>query len=242
MDALTGKKIGPLEEIKDPLDTAATAYYAEWAPDSSRVAITYRADRHIAVTIVYRIANRRAYLVTEADRRAANALADGDRGSRRCPRQKASTRSDDDRHVLPSQQERHHCGVGQDRFLRRGNGYLSDRAKRFVRLPSGHPLTFNFSAAPGSGFPGRLLTNFAVAEEGNDMPERKRLTLVTDSEAGGTIAGRRGGDVSALGPLHRLRAACTLLREIEKHMAHDLFHQSQMFPDGKAFDIWRRRR
>jgi hypothetical protein len=75
MDALTGKKIGPLEEIKDPLDTAATAYYAEWAPDSSRVAITYRADRHIAVTIVYRIANRRAYLVTEADRRAANALA-----------------------------------------------------------------------------------------------------------------------------------------------------------------------
>ena len=64
MDALTGKKIGPLEEIKDPLDTAATAYYAEWAPDSSRVAITYRADRHIAVTIVYRIANRRAYLVS----------------------------------------------------------------------------------------------------------------------------------------------------------------------------------
>jgi hypothetical protein len=64
MDALTGKKIGPLEEIKDPLDTAATAYDPEWAPDSSRVAITYRADRHIAVTIVYRIANRRAYLVS----------------------------------------------------------------------------------------------------------------------------------------------------------------------------------
>ena len=64
MDARTGKKIGPLEEIKDPLDTAADAYYAEWAPDSSRVAITYRADRHIAGTIVYRIANRRAYLIS----------------------------------------------------------------------------------------------------------------------------------------------------------------------------------
>ena len=64
MDAVTGKRIGPLEEIKDPLDTAADAYLAKWSPDSSRVAISYRADRHVMVTIVYRIANRRAYLVS----------------------------------------------------------------------------------------------------------------------------------------------------------------------------------
>jgi hypothetical protein len=64
MDAQTGKKIGPLEEIKDPLDTAADAYAAKWSADSGQVAITYRADRHVAVTIVYRIANRRAYLVS----------------------------------------------------------------------------------------------------------------------------------------------------------------------------------
>jgi hypothetical protein len=64
MDAQTGKKIGPLEEIRDPLDTAADAYIAKWSPDSTRVAITYRADRHVEVRIVYRIANRRAYLVS----------------------------------------------------------------------------------------------------------------------------------------------------------------------------------
>jgi dipeptidyl aminopeptidase/acylaminoacyl peptidase len=62
MDAQTGRKIGPLEEITDPLDTAADAYAAKWSPDSTKVAVTYRAERHIAVTIVYRIANRRAYL------------------------------------------------------------------------------------------------------------------------------------------------------------------------------------
>ena len=64
MNARTGKKIGPLEEITDPLDTAADAYVAEWSPDSGTVAITYRADRHVGVKIVYRIANRRAYLIS----------------------------------------------------------------------------------------------------------------------------------------------------------------------------------
>jgi hypothetical protein len=64
MNAQTGKRIGPLEEITDPLDTAADAYVAEWSSDSGTVAITYRADRHIAVKIVYRIANRRAYLIS----------------------------------------------------------------------------------------------------------------------------------------------------------------------------------
>jgi hypothetical protein len=63
MDAISGQKIGPLEEIRDPLDTAAEGYFAKWSPDSRRVAIIYRGDRHILVKIVYRIANRRAYLI-----------------------------------------------------------------------------------------------------------------------------------------------------------------------------------
>jgi hypothetical protein len=61
---MTGLHSGPLEEIKDPLDTAPDAYLAKWSPDSSKVALNYRAGRRVAVTIVYRIANRRAYLVS----------------------------------------------------------------------------------------------------------------------------------------------------------------------------------
>jgi hypothetical protein len=64
MDAQSGKKIGPLEEIRDPLDTSAEGYFAKWSMDSNRVSITYRADRHMAVRIVYRIARGRAFLVS----------------------------------------------------------------------------------------------------------------------------------------------------------------------------------
>ena len=63
MDGTTGKKIGPLEEIKDTLDTGSDAFYAKWSADSSQVSITYRVDRHVAVMIGYRIANRRAYRI-----------------------------------------------------------------------------------------------------------------------------------------------------------------------------------
>jgi len=71
MDAKTGKKIGPLEEIKDALDTGANAFYAKWSADSRQVSITYRVDRHIAVMVRYRIADRRAYRIngpTKVDR------------------------------------------------------------------------------------------------------------------------------------------------------------------------------
>ena len=71
MDAKTGEKIGPLEEIKDTLDTGANAFYAKWSADSSQVSITYRVDRHIAVMVRYRIADRRAYCIngpTRVDR------------------------------------------------------------------------------------------------------------------------------------------------------------------------------
>lgn len=37
MNAVTGKKIGPLEEIKDTLDTGADAFYAKWSPNSTSV-------------------------------------------------------------------------------------------------------------------------------------------------------------------------------------------------------------
>lgn len=61
MDAKTGKKIGPLEEVKDTLDTGAEAFSAKWSADSKEVAISYRVDRHEMVTIRYRIENRRAH-------------------------------------------------------------------------------------------------------------------------------------------------------------------------------------
>ena len=60
MDGKTGHKIGPLEEIKDPLDTGAEAFTAKWSADSKEVAISYRVDRHEMVVIRYRIGNRRA--------------------------------------------------------------------------------------------------------------------------------------------------------------------------------------
>ncbi len=61
MDAQAGKKIGPLEEIKIVLDTAATAYYAKWSADSKQVSITYREERHVAVMVRYRIEGGRAF-------------------------------------------------------------------------------------------------------------------------------------------------------------------------------------
>jgi hypothetical protein len=61
MDAGSGRKIGPLEEIKDTLDTGADAFHAEWSADSHKVSISYRVDRHVEVTVRYRIENGRAY-------------------------------------------------------------------------------------------------------------------------------------------------------------------------------------
>jgi hypothetical protein len=63
MDAQTKKRLGPLEEVVEPLDTAPDALYAHWSPDSKHVGISYRSDRHWTENIIYRIENRRAYLV-----------------------------------------------------------------------------------------------------------------------------------------------------------------------------------
>ena len=60
MNAATGKKIGPLEEIKDTLDTGADAFYAKWSANSTEVAIRYRVGRREAMEVRYQIGNGRA--------------------------------------------------------------------------------------------------------------------------------------------------------------------------------------
>lgn len=63
-DAVTGKKIGPLEEIVETLDTGAGAFCAKWSPDSQDTVIVYRVDRHAPLKAVsYHINNRRAHLL-----------------------------------------------------------------------------------------------------------------------------------------------------------------------------------
>jgi hypothetical protein len=64
VDARNNKRIGPLEEVHAGLDTAPDAFLAQWSTDSRYVAISYRTDRHINALLVYRIEQRRAFLVT----------------------------------------------------------------------------------------------------------------------------------------------------------------------------------
>jgi len=60
-DAGTGKKIGPLEEITEFLDTAANRFAAQWSSDGLQVTIIWRVDRHEPLkAISYRITGRRA--------------------------------------------------------------------------------------------------------------------------------------------------------------------------------------
>ena len=60
-DAVTGRKIGSLEEIQFFLDTAASAFAAQWSSDSQQVTIVWRVDRHEPLkAISYRITGRRA--------------------------------------------------------------------------------------------------------------------------------------------------------------------------------------
>jgi hypothetical protein len=63
MNAVTGKKIGPREEIKDTLDTGADAFYAKWSSNSTEVTIRYGIDRREFLEVRYRIAKGRAYLL-----------------------------------------------------------------------------------------------------------------------------------------------------------------------------------
>jgi len=47
------------EPIEPFVDTGADAYYADWRKDSQQVSITFRAERHVAVKVMYRIENGR---------------------------------------------------------------------------------------------------------------------------------------------------------------------------------------
>ena len=61
VDETTGKRIGPLSEIVDTLDTGADAFAAKWATDSKTVMIIYRVDRHAPLkSMTYTLAKNRA--------------------------------------------------------------------------------------------------------------------------------------------------------------------------------------
>jgi len=61
-DAVSGKKIGALEEIADTLDSGADAFCAKWSEDSKTVTIVYRwVDRKTFKAVSYRISKRRAH-------------------------------------------------------------------------------------------------------------------------------------------------------------------------------------
>jgi hypothetical protein len=61
-NAITGRKIGPLEEISEILDTGADAYCAKWSDDSRNVVILYRISRHEPLKAVsYHIAKGRGF-------------------------------------------------------------------------------------------------------------------------------------------------------------------------------------
>ncbi len=63
-NAVTGKKIGPLEEIVDSLDTGADAFCARWIREAGNVIIVYRVDRHAPLKgVTYHLADGRARLV-----------------------------------------------------------------------------------------------------------------------------------------------------------------------------------
>jgi hypothetical protein len=67
MDAKTKTVLGRLEEVETSWDTAPEAYGAHWSPDSKYVGITSKGDRRWAVNVIYRIEDRRTYLVETPD-------------------------------------------------------------------------------------------------------------------------------------------------------------------------------
>ena len=63
--AAAGRKIGPLTEVSDFLNTDAAKYAARWSADSQQVEISYLIDRHEPLQVIsYRIAKGRAFRIT----------------------------------------------------------------------------------------------------------------------------------------------------------------------------------
>ena len=60
------RRIAALEDIgsHNNLDTGPDAYRASWSADSRRVAVAFRSDRHVLELNLYRVENRRAYLIS----------------------------------------------------------------------------------------------------------------------------------------------------------------------------------
>src|SRR5207244_6846152 len=54
------RRIAALDGITSEaiLDSGATAFHAAWAPDSRHVSVAFRYDRHVVVTLIYRIERR----------------------------------------------------------------------------------------------------------------------------------------------------------------------------------------
>jgi len=61
-NAVSGKKIGPLEGLGEALDSGADAFCAKWSEDSKTVTIVYRwVDRKTFKAVTYRISKGRAH-------------------------------------------------------------------------------------------------------------------------------------------------------------------------------------
>jgi hypothetical protein len=72
-DNVIGKKIGPLEEVSDNLDTGSDAFAAKWSADSRFVYIVYRISRHEPLQVAsYRIEHNRAFPLTPMHVHATN--------------------------------------------------------------------------------------------------------------------------------------------------------------------------
>jgi hypothetical protein len=56
------RRIAILDDItsRDILDSGPTAFFAGWAPDSRHAAVAFRTDRHVMITLLYRIERHRA--------------------------------------------------------------------------------------------------------------------------------------------------------------------------------------
>ncbi|CAN5766755.1 hypothetical protein BH11VER1_BH11VER1_39560 [soil metagenome] len=65
-DEINKKRIGPLMEIDETLDTGADAFAAGWSEDSKTVMIIYRVSRHAPLrSMTYTIAKNRALPKTD---------------------------------------------------------------------------------------------------------------------------------------------------------------------------------
>ena len=81
-NAVTGRNVGPLEEVDPILDTAAHAFGAIWSKDSSTVTIVWRWSRHDPFkAITYEITLKRAIPKTK---KAKDADAFGDFWAANC--------------------------------------------------------------------------------------------------------------------------------------------------------------